>query len=112
MRIHAIIRGDLTESNTMRDLNDVQYFAAVVENQGFSAAARTLNLPKSSVSRRIANLEARLGVRLIERSTRSLRLTEVGVSFLRALQCDSCRSRCGRARGRCPTRGTGRPRPD
>jgi DNA-binding transcriptional LysR family regulator len=65
----------------MHDLNDVQFFAAVVENQGFSAAARTLNLPKSSVSRRIANLEARLGVRLIERSTRSLRLTEIGVSF-------------------------------
>jgi DNA-binding transcriptional LysR family regulator len=65
----------------MHDLNDVQFFVAVVENQGFSAAARTLNLPKSSVSRRIANLEARLGVRLIERSTRSLRLTEVGISF-------------------------------
>jgi DNA-binding transcriptional LysR family regulator len=65
----------------MHDLNDVQFFVAVVENQGFSAAARTLNLPKSSVSRRVASLEARLGVRLIERSTRSLRLTEVGVSL-------------------------------
>jgi hypothetical protein len=60
----------------MHDMNDVQFFAAVVENQGFSAASRALNLPKSSVSRRIANLEARLGVRLIERSTRSLRLTK------------------------------------
>lgn len=65
----------------MHDLNDVQFFVAVAENQGFSAAARVLNLPKSSVSRRVASLEARLGVRLIERSTRSLRLTEVGVSF-------------------------------
>ena len=65
----------------MHDLNDVQFFVAVAENQGFSAAARVLNLPKSSVSRRVANLEARLGVRLIERSTRSLRLTEVGLSF-------------------------------
>ncbi len=65
----------------MHDLNDVQFFVAVVENQGFSAAARTMNLPKSSVSRRIANLEARLGARLMERSTRSLRLTEVGISF-------------------------------
>jgi len=71
----------------MHDLNDVQFFAAVVENQGFSAAARNLSLPKSSVSRRIASLEARLGVRLIERSTRSLRLTEVGVSFY-----DRCRA--------------------
>jgi DNA-binding transcriptional LysR family regulator len=65
----------------MHDLNDVQFFVAVVESQGFSAAARNLNLPKSSVSRRVASLETRLGVRLIERSPRSLRLTEVGVSF-------------------------------
>jgi DNA-binding transcriptional LysR family regulator len=65
----------------MHDLNDVQFFVAVVESQGFSAAARNLNLPKSSVSRRVSSLEARLGVRLIERSPRSLRLTEVGVSF-------------------------------
>jgi DNA-binding transcriptional LysR family regulator len=65
----------------MHDLNDVQFFTAVVENHGFTAAARALNLPKSSVSRRVASLEARLGVRLIERSTRSLRLTEIGVSF-------------------------------
>ena len=65
----------------MHDLNDVKFFVAVAENQGFSAAARILNLPKSSVSRRISKLEARLGVRLIERSTRSLRLTEVGTSF-------------------------------
>jgi DNA-binding transcriptional LysR family regulator len=74
-------RPGATERGAMHDLNDVQFFAAVVENRGFSAAARTLNLPKSSVSRRVANLEARLGVRLIVRSTRSLRLTEVGVSF-------------------------------
>jgi DNA-binding transcriptional LysR family regulator len=71
----------------MHDLNDVQYFAAVVEHQGFSAAARALNLPKSSVSRRIANLEARLGVRLLARSTRNIRLTEVGHSFF-----DRCRA--------------------
>jgi DNA-binding transcriptional LysR family regulator len=70
----------------MHDLNDVQYFAAVVEHRGFSAAARALNLPKSSVSRRIANLESRLGVRLIVRSTRSIRLTDVGNSFY-----DRCR---------------------
>ena len=71
----------------MHDLNDVQYFAAVVEHRGFSAAARALNLPKSSVSRRIANLEARLGVRLLVRSTRNIRLTEVGNSFY-----DRCRA--------------------
>jgi DNA-binding transcriptional LysR family regulator len=65
----------------MHDLNDIQYFVAVVEHLGFSAAARALNLPKSSVSRRISALETRMGVRLLERSTRSLRLTEVGAAF-------------------------------
>jgi DNA-binding transcriptional LysR family regulator len=71
----------------MHDLNGIQYFAAVVEYQGFSAAARALNVPKSSVSRHIANLEARLGVRLLERSTRSVRCTEVGAAFY-----DQCRA--------------------
>ena len=62
----------------MRDLNDFQFFAAVVEHRSFSAAARELGIPKSRVSRRVALLEERLGVRLIERSTRSLNVTEVG----------------------------------
>jgi DNA-binding transcriptional LysR family regulator len=87
MGVRAIVRLDPIDPGAMHDLNDVQFFVAVVENQGFSAAARILNLPKSSVSRRIANLEAQLGVRLIERSTRSLRLTEVGISFY-----DRCRA--------------------
>jgi DNA-binding transcriptional LysR family regulator len=62
----------------MRDLNDLQFFAAVVGNGSFSAAARVLGVPKSRVSRRVALLEERLGVRLLERSTRSLHVTEVG----------------------------------
>jgi DNA-binding transcriptional LysR family regulator len=62
----------------MHDLNDLQFFAAVVGNRSFSAAARVLGVPKSRVSRRVALLEERLGVRLIERSTRSLHVTEVG----------------------------------
>jgi DNA-binding transcriptional LysR family regulator len=65
----------------MHDLNDLLFFTAVVEQGGFSAAARALNLPKSSVSRRVGRLEARLGVRLLERSTRSVRLTDVGNSY-------------------------------
>jgi DNA-binding transcriptional LysR family regulator len=65
----------------MNDLNDIRFFAAVVEHNGFSAAARVLNLPKSSVSRHVGRLEARLGVRLFERSTRNVRLTEVGSSY-------------------------------
>jgi DNA-binding transcriptional LysR family regulator len=62
----------------MRDLNDLQFFAAVVGHRSFSAAARVLGVPKSRVSRRVALLEERLGVRLLERSTRSLHVTEVG----------------------------------
>jgi DNA-binding transcriptional LysR family regulator len=62
----------------MQDLNDLRFFAAVVSSGGFSKAARDLGLPKSRLSRRIAQLEADLGVRLLERSTRRLKVTEVG----------------------------------
>jgi molybdenum-dependent DNA-binding transcriptional regulator ModE len=62
----------------MRDLNDLQFFATVVKHRSFSGAARVLGVPKSRVSRRVALLEERLGVRLLERSTRSLNVTEVG----------------------------------
>jgi DNA-binding transcriptional LysR family regulator len=62
----------------MRDLNDLQFFAAVVQNRGFSAAARVLGVPKSRISRRITLLEERLGVRLLDRTTRRLGVTQVG----------------------------------
>ena len=55
------------EDERLHDLNDLLFFAAVVEHSGFSAAARSLNLPKSSVSRHVGRLEDRLGVRLLER---------------------------------------------
>ena len=67
----------------MRDLNDLSFFAAVVANEGFSAAARALGVPKSRLSRRVAALEAQLGVRLLERSTRKFRVTEVGQDIYR-----------------------------
>lgn len=67
----------------MRDLNDLYYFAAVVDHGGFAAAARALNEPKSSLSRRVSRLEDRLGVRLIERSTRRFVVTEIGQAFYR-----------------------------
>lgn len=63
------------------DLNDYVYFAEVVAHGGFTAAGRVLREPKSKLSRRIAALEARLGVRLIERSSRRFRVTEVGQGF-------------------------------
>ena len=55
----------------------------VAEKGGFAAAARHLSLPKSKLSRRIAELESRLGVRLLHRTTRKLSLTEVGERYLR-----------------------------
>src|ERR1700719_4443574 len=66
----------------MPDLNSLMIFAQVVEANSFSEAARRLKMPTSTVSRRIADLEEALGVRLIERSTRSLRLTDVGSEVL------------------------------
>lgn len=62
----------------MADLNALLIFAKVAEMRSFSEAARRLHMPISSVSRRVAELEQQLGVRLLERSTRSLRLTDVG----------------------------------
>ncbi len=67
----------------MQDLNDLRFFAAVASNGGFSAAARALGLPKSRISRRVAALEAQLGVRLVERSTRRFKVTDVGHDVLR-----------------------------
>ena len=62
----------------MRDFNDYQFFTAVVRHRGFSASARALNVPKSRISRRVAELEERLGVRLLDRTSRGVKLTEVG----------------------------------
>lgn len=67
----------------MQDLNDMLYFAEVVERGGFAAAGRSLGLPKSRLSRRVAELEGRLGVRLLQRTTRKLSLTSVGEVYLR-----------------------------
>ncbi len=66
----------------MPDLNSLVVFAQVVEANSFSEAARRLRMPVSTVSRRIAELENQLGVRLLERSTRRLRLTDVGSELL------------------------------
>jgi DNA-binding transcriptional LysR family regulator len=62
----------------MRDLNELYFFAKVVDHGGFSAAAQQLGIPKSRLSRHIAQLEERLGVRLLNRTTRRVTLTELG----------------------------------
>ncbi|HEY0231003.1 MAG TPA: LysR family transcriptional regulator, partial [Dokdonella sp.] len=65
----------------LADLNDLRFFAAVVEHGGFSAAGRALGVPKSRLSKRVALLEERLGVRLLQRTTRRFAVTEVGERF-------------------------------
>jgi DNA-binding transcriptional LysR family regulator len=66
----------------MTDLNSLVVFAKVVKAGSFSEAARRLRMPVSTVSRRVAELEDQLGVRLLERSTRNLRLTDLGAEVL------------------------------
>ena len=70
----------------MQDLNDLYYFAMVVEHGGFAAAERALGIPKSRLSRRISQLETDLGVRLLQRSTRRFAVTDVGNSVYRHAQ--------------------------
>ncbi|WP_155156689.1 LysR substrate-binding domain-containing protein [Curvivirga aplysinae] len=65
----------------MIDLNDYFYFVHVVEKEGFSAAARVLGIPKSRLSRHVSNLEARLDVKLIQRTSRQFKITEYGQLF-------------------------------
>lgn len=67
----------------MQDLNDLYFFAQVVEHGGFAAASRATGVPKSKLSRRVALLEERLGVRLLQRSTRRFSVTEVGQVYYR-----------------------------
>lgn len=65
----------------MIDKNAMALFVQVVENKGFSNAARREGVPVSTVSRKIIDLEKALDVRLLERSTRKLRLTEIGQDY-------------------------------
>lgn len=98
------------------DLNDYLYFAEVVAHGGFAPAGRALRAPKSKLSRRIAGLEARLGVRLIERSSRRFRVTDTGLAFYErcrailaeaeqaeALVAEAQAEPHGRIRFSCPT---------
>jgi len=70
----------------VQDLNDLYYFAVVVDHGGFAAAERALGIPKSRLSRRISQLEGELGVRLLQRSTRRFAVTDVGQSVYRHAQ--------------------------
>lgn len=65
----------------MLNLNDLHFFVQAVDSGGFAAAARRLGCPKSTVSKRVAELEARLGALLIHRTSRSFTLTDTGRDF-------------------------------
>ncbi|NBA96910.1 LysR substrate-binding domain-containing protein [Pseudomonas sp. R5(2019)] len=67
----------------MINLNELFLFAKVVEHGGFAPAGRALDMPKSTLSRRVNQLETRLGVRLIQRSTRQFQVTEIGYAYYR-----------------------------
>ncbi len=78
------------DNYAMQDLNDMLYFAQVVDHGSFAAAARELGIPTSTLSRRVAGLEAALGVRLLQRTTRKLSLTQVGETYYQ--HCASLRA--------------------
>lgn len=67
----------------MLDLNDFYYFVQVVDRGGFTAAGRTLRVPKSTLSHRIQQLESELGVRLLNRTSRRFGMTDAGDEFYR-----------------------------
>ncbi|SEU28363.1 LysR family transcriptional regulator [Stigmatella erecta] len=63
------------------DLNELLVFAKVVQAGSFTSAARGLRMPKSTVSRKVSELEERVGAQLLQRTTRKLRLTDVGQAY-------------------------------
>lgn len=63
------------------ELNDLMYFAQVVTHGGFAAASRQIGIPTSRLSRRVAALEQKLGVQLLQRSTRQFAVTQIGLAY-------------------------------
>lgn len=89
----------------MQDLNDLYFFVQVVDHGGFAAAARALGMPRSRLSRRVGLLEERLGVRLIQRSTRRFSVTEIGQDYYRhcvamLVEADAAQELIDRSRAR------------
>src|ERR1700675_2043056 len=76
-----ICKGEEATMSEMHDLNDMYLFAKVIEHGGFSAASRALGVATSKLSRRISELERQLGVHLVNRSSRSISLSDTGETF-------------------------------
>jgi DNA-binding transcriptional LysR family regulator len=86
LRTHRPIHWTLLQGRpvaSMLDLNDFFYFVRVVERGGFTAAGRALGIPKSTLSYRLQQLEAKLGVRLLNRNSRHFAPTQAGEEFYR-----------------------------
>jgi DNA-binding transcriptional LysR family regulator len=73
----------MDDGGAVLDLNDFFHFVQVVDRGGFTAAGRTLRIPKSTLSHRIQQLETSLGVRLLNRTSRRFAMTDVGEEFYR-----------------------------
>jgi LysR family transcriptional regulator for bpeEF and oprC len=91
-------------SGTLPDLNELAIFGAVAGRRSFTGGARLLKVPKATVSRKVRDLEARLGVRLLHRTTRKVTLTEAGETLLARWllieeQLDEADAAVGRLRG-------------
>src|SRR4051812_18760937 len=65
----------------MQDLNDLYVFSQVVDHNGFTGAAKALGVARSSICRRVSALEERLGIRLVQRTTRHFAVTDLGKEF-------------------------------
>ena len=79
----------------MENLNDLFIFSQVVENNGFTGAARALGVARSSICRRVGQLEEQLGVRLVQRSTRHFVVTELGIELHAPLPKNGVRGQGG-----------------
>src|SRR5258706_4855929 len=73
----------MDDGGAVLDLNDFFYFVHVVDRGGFTAAGRTLRIPKSTLSHRIQQLESKLGIRLLNRTSRRFAMTDAGEEFYR-----------------------------
>jgi DNA-binding transcriptional LysR family regulator len=80
----------------VNDLNDLYYFAKIIEHRSLSAAGAALGVPKSVLSQHLTKLEAELGVRLIQRSTRRLQITEIGQRYYE--RCRAVVAECEKAK--------------
>src|SRR5690242_20065943 len=83
--------------------SEAEAYLAVVDHGGFGAAARELGVTQSTISRRIAALEQRIGKRLVERTTRRVTLTEAGLAFANDLR--DVLARLAEAEGRVQSQG-------